>query len=220
MDWADPIMLAGIFIGLASIALFVRQIARRGLQRARETQRLEGVADIAGQAAIFGGAVRVQFGNAATLIRDKTLPPDRWPSLLFGAATLLVFGFQLGNWTCVGNCIASEPPSIRRAARSRRVHDGGGGCLGTTRTPCSQWRCMPMSRPPLPPFTAERRHRRRALPRMPGTRAIRRASHLPMRSTDGGETARRAVSINDGPIKESERNYHWPLGRRPTGIPP
>jgi len=24
-------------------------------------------------------------------------------------------------------------------------------------------------------------------------------------------------SINDLPIKESERKYHWPLGRRPDG---
>ena len=26
----------------------------------------------------------------------------------------------------------------------------------------------------------------------------------------------RIASINDLPIKESERKYHWPLGRRPT----
>jgi nuclear transport factor 2 (NTF2) superfamily protein len=25
----------------------------------------------------------------------------------------------------------------------------------------------------------------------------------------------RITSINDGPIKESERKYPWPLGRRP-----
>jgi uncharacterized protein len=25
----------------------------------------------------------------------------------------------------------------------------------------------------------------------------------------------RITSINDGPIKESERKYHWPLGSRP-----
>ena len=30
---------------------------------------------------------------------------------------------------------------------------------------------------------------------------------------------RRFASINDLPIKESERNYHWPLGRRPDEHP-
>ena len=29
----------------------------------------------------------------------------------------------------------------------------------------------------------------------------------------------RFASINDLPIKESERKYHWPLGRRPEGHP-
>ena len=29
----------------------------------------------------------------------------------------------------------------------------------------------------------------------------------------------RFASINDLPIKESERKYHWPLGRRPDGSP-
>jgi nuclear transport factor 2 (NTF2) superfamily protein len=29
----------------------------------------------------------------------------------------------------------------------------------------------------------------------------------------------RIASINDAPIKESERKYHWPLGRRPDGHP-
>jgi len=29
----------------------------------------------------------------------------------------------------------------------------------------------------------------------------------------------RHASINDVPIKESERKYHWPLGRRPDGHP-
>ena len=27
----------------------------------------------------------------------------------------------------------------------------------------------------------------------------------------------RHASINDKPIAESERKYHWPLGRRPDG---
>jgi hypothetical protein len=29
----------------------------------------------------------------------------------------------------------------------------------------------------------------------------------------------RIASINDLPIKESERKYHWPLGRHPDGHP-
>jgi uncharacterized protein len=29
----------------------------------------------------------------------------------------------------------------------------------------------------------------------------------------------RIASINDLPIKESDRKYHWPLGRRPVGHP-
>ena len=34
-----------------------------------------------------------------------------------------------------------------------------------------------------------------------------------------GLMARRHASINDLPIKESERKYHWPLGRRPDDHP-
>jgi nuclear transport factor 2 (NTF2) superfamily protein len=30
---------------------------------------------------------------------------------------------------------------------------------------------------------------------------------------------RRIASINDLPIEQSERKYHWPLGRRPDGHP-
>ena len=30
---------------------------------------------------------------------------------------------------------------------------------------------------------------------------------------------RRIASINDLPIQESERKYHWPLGRRPDDHP-
>jgi nuclear transport factor 2 (NTF2) superfamily protein len=30
---------------------------------------------------------------------------------------------------------------------------------------------------------------------------------------------RRLASINDLPITEPERKYHWPLGRRPDGHP-
>lgn len=36
---------------------------------------------------------------------------------------------------------------------------------------------------------------------------------------DNGLMARRFACINDMPINESERKYHWPLGRRPDGHP-
>lgn len=36
---------------------------------------------------------------------------------------------------------------------------------------------------------------------------------------DSGLMKRRIASINDLPINESERKYHWPLGRRPDGYP-
>ena len=37
--------------------------------------------------------------------------------------------------------------------------------------------------------------------------------------TESGLMRRRIASINDLPIQESERKYHWPLGRRPDGHP-
>ena len=36
---------------------------------------------------------------------------------------------------------------------------------------------------------------------------------------DNGLMRRRFACINDVPIKEAERKYHWPLGRRPDGHP-
>jgi nuclear transport factor 2 (NTF2) superfamily protein len=36
---------------------------------------------------------------------------------------------------------------------------------------------------------------------------------------DAGLMARRIASINDRPIAESERRFHWPLGRRPDDYP-
>ncbi len=36
---------------------------------------------------------------------------------------------------------------------------------------------------------------------------------------DHGLMRRRIASINDLPIKESERKFHWPLGRRPDDHP-
>lgn len=37
--------------------------------------------------------------------------------------------------------------------------------------------------------------------------------------TDGGFMHRRIASINDLPIHEYERKFHWPLGRRPDDHP-
>ncbi|MEG3084188.1 nuclear transport factor 2 family protein [Sphingomonas sp. PB2P12] len=36
---------------------------------------------------------------------------------------------------------------------------------------------------------------------------------------DAGLMARRIASINDRPIAESDRKFHWPLGRRPDDHP-
>ncbi|HEY2526120.1 MAG TPA: DUF1348 family protein [Candidatus Binataceae bacterium] len=36
---------------------------------------------------------------------------------------------------------------------------------------------------------------------------------------EAGLMRRRLASINDLPIKEADRKYHWPLGRRPDGHP-
>lgn len=36
---------------------------------------------------------------------------------------------------------------------------------------------------------------------------------------EDGLMRRRLASINDAPIRESERKYHWPLGRRPDDHP-
>ncbi len=36
---------------------------------------------------------------------------------------------------------------------------------------------------------------------------------------DDGLMKRRIASINEHPIAESERKYHWPLGRRPDDHP-
>jgi nuclear transport factor 2 (NTF2) superfamily protein len=36
---------------------------------------------------------------------------------------------------------------------------------------------------------------------------------------DAGLMARRIASINDRPMAESERRFHWPLGRRPDDYP-
>ena len=52
------------------------------------------------------------------------------------------------------------------------------------------------TRPPLPPFTRETAE-----------------------FEEDGLMRLRLASINDLPIKESDRKYHWPLGRRPDEHP-
>src|SRR5215510_12474309 len=94
-----------------------------------------------------------------------------------------------------------------------------------------------MSRPPLPPFTAETAAQKARMAedawntRDPARVALAYAWH-----DDSGNWFRsygnenwefdehglmrlRIASINDLPLKESERKYHWPLGRRPDDHP-
>jgi nuclear transport factor 2 (NTF2) superfamily protein len=69
-----------------------------------------------------------------------------------------------------------------------------------------------MSRPPLPPFTSETAAQKARLAE---------DAWNTRRSGDGGQGLyrRRIASINDAPIKASERKYHWPIGRRPNDHP-
>src|SRR6266566_961351 len=105
-----------------------------------------------------------------------------------------------------------------------------------------------MSRPPLPPFTEEtaaqkarlaedawntRDPARVALAYTTDSRWRNRAEFLHGREAIESFLTRkwnceldlyglmrvRIASINDLPIKEGDRNYHWPLGRRPDGHP-
>src|SRR6267142_2404593 len=105
-----------------------------------------------------------------------------------------------------------------------------------------------MSRPPLPPFTIEtaaqkarmaedawntREPARVALAYTVDSRWRNRAEFLQGREAieafltrkwnreldEHGLMRLRIASINDLPIKESERKYHWPLGRRPDDHP-
>ena len=100
-----------------------------------------------------------------------------------------------------------------------------------------------MSRPPLPPFTAEtaaqkvrmaedawntRDPARVALAYTTDSRWRNRSEFLDGRAAieavfqdpqSALNPRRRVASINDLPIRESERKYHWPLGRRPDDHP-
>jgi hypothetical protein len=101
MRWTDLTLLGGLLFGLAGIVLTVRQAGRRWWwareQPARSTIRLEGIAELAGPTAIFGGLAMMQLGNVAEHVSKRTLPPDPWLSLASGVAVLLVFGVQLGR---------------------------------------------------------------------------------------------------------------------------
>ncbi len=59
------------------------------------------------------------------------------------------------------------------------------------------------TRPPVPPFTSETAIQK--------VRMAEEAGILVMRF--------RYACINDLPIKESDRKYHWPVGRRPDAHP-
>ena len=81
-------------------------------------------------------------------------------------------------------------------------------------------------RPPLPPFTRET-----------ATQKVRMAVRFAYEGRDDagqwfrsygnenwafdgkGYMHHRFASINDKPIAESERSFHWPLGRRPDDHP-
>ena len=66
-----------------------------------------------------------------------------------------------------------------------------------------------MTRPPLPPFTAET-----------AARKVRAAENTwNTREDEHGYMRVRIASINDLPIKETERKYFWPLGPRPDDHP-
>jgi len=66
-------------------------------------------------------------------------------------------------------------------------------------------------RPPFPPFTLECHDAAGAWYRGYGNENWEFDEHGLMRL--------RIASINDLPIRASERKYHWPLGRRPDDHP-
>jgi hypothetical protein len=100
MGWTDLALLGGLCLCLAGVVLTLRQLGRwwtREQPRGMSRRRLEGVADLAGPTALFGGIAMMQFGNVAEHVSERTLPADLWFSLLSGAAVLLVFGVHLGR---------------------------------------------------------------------------------------------------------------------------
>ena len=82
-----------------------------------------------------------------------------------------------------------------------------------------------MSRPPLPPFTLETAAQKVRLAedawnsRDPAGVAFRSYGNENWAFDAEGLMHTRIASINDLPIAEAERKYHWPAGRRPDGHP-
>jgi nuclear transport factor 2 (NTF2) superfamily protein len=68
---------------------------------------------------------------------------------------------------------------------------------------------MDEQRPPLPPFTRE----------TAVVKWYRSYGNENWEFSDAGLMAVRHASINDLPIREADRKYHWPLGRRPDDHP-
>jgi len=64
------------------------------------------------------------------------------------------------------------------------------------------------TRPPLPPFTRDTAIQKVRLAEDSWNSVIRKKSLW-----------RTRLILNDGPIKESDRKYYWPLGRRPDDHP-
>ena len=95
----------------------------------------------------------------------------------------------------------------RRAGRSGLTEPkvGAARLEGIIHAPCRMEQSM--SRPPLPPFTGKPRRRRCAWPKMPGTRAIPRASHWPTPWTAGGEP--RGVPAAAGHAIEAFLTRKW-----------
>src|SRR5579871_5251614 len=76
---------------------------------------------------------------------------------------------------------------------------------------------VPMSRPPLPPFIIAVRFAYEW--RDDSGNWFRNYGNENWEFAEDGLMRRRIASINDVPIRESERKYHWPLGRRPDDHP-
>jgi hypothetical protein len=74
------------------------------------------------------------------------------------------------------------------------------------------------SRPPFPPFTRETATEKDESHDDSGN-WFRSYGNENWEFEDSGLMSRRFACINDLPIKESERKFHWPLGRRPDDHP-
>jgi nuclear transport factor 2 (NTF2) superfamily protein len=75
-----------------------------------------------------------------------------------------------------------------------------------------------MSRPPLPPFTAETAAQKARMADDSG-HWFRSYGNENWEFAEDGLMAVRHASINDVVIGESDRKYHWPLGARPLEHP-